>query len=102
MGRREQLEQLLAEDPDDVFLHYALATEDVKLGDLQEGLRRFRDLNQRFPDYVPGWFKHAQVLAEAGAPDEAREVGTRGLETARRVGDLHAAGELAEFLNLLG
>jgi hypothetical protein len=101
VSRREQLEAMLAAEPDDVFLHYALACELVKVGDTAVGLSRFDALHERFPDYVPGWFRHAQVLAESGDAAQARAVGERGLETARRVGDAHAAGEIAEFLALL-
>jgi tetratricopeptide (TPR) repeat protein len=101
MGRREKLEALLADEPDDVFLLYGLACELVKEGDHTAGLSRFEEIHRRFPDYVPAWFKHAQIVAEHGESDAARQIGQTGLETARRVGDLHAAGELAGFLELL-
>jgi predicted Zn-dependent protease len=101
MARREQLEAMLAEDPGDVFLHYALACELVKLGEITAGLTRFDSIHEQFPDYVPAWFRHAQVLSEQGDADAARTIGERGLETARRVGDTHAAGEIAGFLELL-
>ena len=101
MSRREQLEAMLADEPGDVFLHYALACELVKLGDVTTGLSRFDAIHTQSPDYVPAWFRHAQVLAEQGRLDAARTIGEQGLETARRVGDAHAAGEIAEFLNLL-
>jgi predicted Zn-dependent protease len=101
MSRRDKLEQMLAAEPGDVFLHYALACELVKLGDLDAGLRRFETVHEQFPDYVAAWFRHAQVLAEQGETDAARTVGERGLETAHRVGDQHAAGEIAGFLELL-
>jgi len=92
---------MLAEEPDDVFLLYGLACEEIKAGDQAAGLSRFDDIHARFPDYVPAWFRHAQFLAELGETDDAKRVGKTGLETARRVGDLHAAGELAGFLELL-
>ena len=40
MSRRQQLEELLKSDPDDVFLQYALAMEFVSAGDADEGLAR--------------------------------------------------------------
>lgn len=92
---------MLADDSGDVFLHYALACELVKLGDVTGGLERFDAIHTLFPDYVPAWFRHAQVLAEQGQSDAARTIGEQGLETARRVGDSHASGEIAEFLALL-
>lgn len=101
MSRRDQLEAMLAAEPEDVFLHYALACELVKLGETVAGLARFETLHERFPDYVPAWFRHAQVLAESGDGASAKSIGERGLETARRVGDAHAAREIAEFLAML-
>jgi hypothetical protein len=92
---------MLADDPGDVFLHYALACELVKLGELAAGVERFNTIHAQFPDYVPAWFRHAQVLAEHGDAAAARSIGERGLETARRVGDAHAAREIGEFLGLL-
>jgi hypothetical protein len=97
----QQLEAMLAEEPDDIFLLYGLACEEVKQGQPAAGLSRFDDIHARFPDYVPAWFRHAQILAELGDTDAAKRIGQTGLETARRVGDLHAAGELAGFLDLL-
>jgi predicted Zn-dependent protease len=101
MSRRAKLESLLAVDPDDVFLHYALATELIKEGDAMAADARFTLVHQRYPDYVAAWFRHAQWAHELGKLDEARTLATTGLEAARRVGDHHAAGELMGFLELL-
>lgn len=101
MSRLEKLEKMLADEPDDVFLHYALATEYLKFHDASAAEERFQILHSRFPDYVPAWFRHAQAAAEQGDPAQARVLATTGLETARRVGDAHAAGELIEFLAAL-
>lgn len=101
MNRRATLEKMLAEEPHDVFLHYALANELVKAGEYTAAWERFAFLHGEFPDYVPAWFRHAQALAEADHVDEARTVGQQGLTVAERVGDLHAAGEIRGFLEML-
>jgi predicted Zn-dependent protease len=101
VSRIEKLLGLLEADPQDVFLHYALATEWVKAGDTPAANERFAMLHTQFPDYVPAWFRHAQWAAETGETDEARRLAEIGLATAKRVGDHHAAGELAGFLELL-
>ncbi len=101
MSRRAALEQMLQEDPQDVFLHYGLANELAKLGEVAAALDRFTQIHEQFPDYVPAWFRHAQVLAEQGDTAEARRIGVMGVEVADRVGDFHAAGELRGFLELL-
>ncbi len=101
MSRRETLESMLAADPDDVFLHYALATELLKAGELAQADAKFAQIHAQFPDYVAAWFRHAQATAEQGRTAEARCLGEQGLAAARRVGDQHAAGEIAGFLELL-
>ncbi len=101
MSRRAALEKMLAEDPQDVFLHYALANELVKAGEHAAAWDRFALLHRDFPDYVPAWFRHAQALGEAGETDEARTVGQQALVVAERVGDMHAAGEIRGFLEML-
>lgn len=101
MSRRAKLEQLLAADPGDVFLHYGLACELLKETDPEPADSRFRHIHTVFPDYVAAWFRHAQWKAELGETEEARQLAEQGLAVARRVGDHHAAGELAGFLELL-
>jgi predicted Zn-dependent protease len=102
MSRREQLEELLKSDPDDVFLQYALALEFVSAGDADEGLKRLANVNDQHPDYVAAYFQRGQVLAGQDRSDEAREILTRGVTVARQVGDAHAEGEMNEFLATLG
>ena len=64
MSRREQLEELLETDPDDVFLNYALALEYVSDGEVAEGLQKLADLTDRNPDYVAAYFRRGQILAD--------------------------------------
>ena len=66
MSRREQLEEMLAAEPDDTFLHYALALELTKGAERPAGLQRLAEMNVRFPDHVPAYFRRGQLLAEDG------------------------------------
>ncbi len=101
MSRRATLEKMLIEEPHDVFLHYALANEFVKTAEYEAAWERFGFLHRDFPDYVPAWFRHAQALAEADLVEEAKTIGQQGLTVAERVGDMHAAGEIRGFLEML-
>ena len=101
MSRRAKLEAMLAAEPNDVFLGYALAKELATAGDAPAALAQFERVIAGHPDYVPAYFQQGQVLAEEGDTDAAREVLTRGLAVAQRLGDAHAAGEMAEFLEML-
>lgn len=101
-NRREKLEQMLAESPDDVTLRYMLAMEFASEGDHQESLRRLDELARLDPPYVPAFFMAAQQLAELDRPSEARANLRTGIDEARRQGDTHAAAEMSEFLAALG
>jgi len=101
MPSREQLEQLLAADPTDVFLAYAVAMACASEGDASEAIGKLAELVEDQPDYVPAWFQRGQLLAGANRVEEAREVLAEGIGVARRVGDSHAEGEMTEFLESL-
>ena len=101
MPSREQLEQLLADDPTDVFLVYAVAMAWASEGDADQAIERLGKLLEEQPDYVPAWFQRGQLLAGADRVQEAREVLVEGIAVARRGGDAHAEGEMAEFLESL-
>ena len=102
LSRREKIEQLLLDDPHDVFLRYSLAMELRGEGNHDESVRLLDRLAGETPAYVPAFFMAAQQLAERGQPDAARDRLREGIEEARRQGDNHAAAEMSELLVSLG
>src|SRR5437762_3514120 len=101
-SRRQKIEAMLVEEPDDQFLRYCLALELEKEGDNEQSLKRLRSLAADEKPYVAAFFMAAQQLAKLGRTAEARDILRPGIEEARRQGDSHAAGEMAEFLSSLG
>ena len=101
-SRKQQLEEMLAEDPNDPFLHYGLAMEHVGQGDDEGAVRCFKELLAVAPDYLPAYLMTGQTFARLGRVDEAREVLQRGTGVAQRQGDQHAAEELQGLLLGLG
>jgi hypothetical protein len=101
MSRRERIEAMLVDDPGDTFLRYSLAMELDKEGDHEGSLARFADLTRDDPPYVPAFFMAGQQLARLGRSDEARTIVINGIEAARAQNDMHAAGEMSEFLATL-
>jgi Flp pilus assembly protein TadD len=97
--RKQQIEEMLAEEPNDPELRYALAMEHVSAGDDENAIRCFQELGTLRPDYVPAYFHLAQALIRRGRTDEARPVMERGITTARSKGDHHAADELQGLLS---
>ena len=100
--RKEQLEALLADDPDDPFLQYGLAMECIREGQDEEAVRRFRALLATAPVYVPGYLQAGQALIRLSRDEEAREILRKGVAVARSQGDQHAGDEMQGFLDNLG
>lgn len=101
MPSAEQIQALLADEPDDVFLNYALGKAYVEAGRIDDGLAQFRRTLELEPDHVAGCFQMAQTLAAAGRTDEARDAVARGIAAAKRTGDAHAEMEMTGFLESL-
>jgi tetratricopeptide (TPR) repeat protein len=96
--RKEQIEDLLKEDPNDPFLRYGLAMEYVSAGADGGAVRCFRELLAVAPDYVPAYLQAGQALTRLGQTDEARDVFRQGIAEAQRQNNLHALGEMQEML----
>ena len=97
-SRREKIEALLADDPNDAFLRYSLAMELDKEGQLEASAALFRGLMADSQPQVAAFFMLAQQLARQNQSLEAVEVLRAGIEQAEIQGDSHAAGEMREFL----
>ena len=102
VSRADALLALIAEDPDDPFLLYALAMEHGKLGQEEEALAGFQRVLDGHPGYVPAYFHYARLLADRGDPATAVQVIQRGLKVAEEAGEGHAAAELRELLDEVG
>jgi Tfp pilus assembly protein PilF len=101
MNRREKLEAMLAESPEDTFLRYALALACVAEGNRAGARDQLSGLIDDDPHYVPAYLQLAQLQLEMGEPALARPVLTRGIEMARQAGDSHAEGEMCGLLEQL-
>jgi thioredoxin-like negative regulator of GroEL len=102
MSRREKIEAMLADDPGDTFLRYSLAMELDKEGNHDGSLSRFAELTRDNPPYVPAFFMAGQQLVRLGRIGDARTLLHDGIVAARSQDNLHAAGEMTEFLASLG
>jgi Tfp pilus assembly protein PilF len=96
--RREQIEEMLTEDPNDTFLRYGLAMEYVSEGNDVEAALCLGDLLAISPNYVPAYLQGGQALIRIGRGEEAREMLNRGSQVARQQGDQHAYEEMQGFL----
>jgi len=96
--RRQQLEAMIADDPNDALSRYFLAMDHVSAGENDEAWRRFEEMFALTPEYVPAYVQAGQLLVRMGRPAEAAEVFRHGIAVARQQRDEHAAGEMEAFL----
>src|SRR5947209_2575154 len=96
--RRQQLEEMIAGDPNDALSRYFLAMDYAGAGENDEAWRRFAEMFARTPEYVPAYLQAGQLLVRMERPGEAAEVFRKGIAVARQQRDEHAAGEMEAFL----
>ena len=100
--RREKIEAMLVDEPEDAFLRYALALELEKEGQNDRSLDILDGLMTQSPPHVPSFLMAAQQLAGLGRTEDAQAVLRTGIEAARVQGETHAAGEMGDLLSSLG
>lgn len=101
-SRRQKIEEMLRDEPEDTFLLYSLAMELCNEGQVAEALERLQHLCSLSPPYVPAFFRSAQILADEQRQEAARAFLRDGIDAARLQGDHHAAAEMGEMLADLG
>jgi tetratricopeptide (TPR) repeat protein len=101
MPSLEQLKELLAIDPADSFLRYGVAMELAKQMRYAEAMSEFEELVHRDADYVAAYFMAGRTQEQDGNVEAARTWYRRGISVAQRVGDTHAAGEIASALDAI-
>lgn len=96
-----QLQRLLAAEPGDAFLLYALAQEHAKAGDHTGAVAAYDRCLAVDPGSCYAYFHKARSLAARGEAEAAIATLEEGLAVARRSGDAKAAGEIASELATL-
>lgn len=99
--RKQQIEAMLADDPNDPELRYMLAMEHVSEENDEGAVSCFAEIIKRKPDYAPAYHQGGRALVRLGKINEARAMLQRGIPIARQQGNDHAAGEMTELLESL-
>jgi predicted Zn-dependent protease len=99
--RQQQIEAMLADEPNDPELRYMLAMEHVSGGDDAGAVRCFEELLRRSADYAPAYHQAARALHRLDRIADARAMLERGISVALARNDAHAAGEMQQLLELL-
>lgn len=98
MDRLAMLNEILSQNPNDVFARYGLAMEYSKAGEVDRALEEFQKLLTANPDYTAAYFMAAQTLTRASRNEEARKMLEDGILAARRTRNLHAQSEMEAML----
>src|SRR5579875_2514347 len=97
--RMSQLQAMLAREPNDPFLLYALALEHKKANDFPPALQLLEKVIQIDPGYCYAYFQTGQIKAASGDVAGARDILQRGVNAAVRKADSKAQGELLAALD---
>lgn len=100
-SRVTALQQILNDNPNDAFARYALGLEFSGAGETEAALSEFERLLAAHPDYTNGYFMSAQVLDREGRIAEARDMLRKGIASAKRTNNRHAASEMEAMLEEL-
>ena len=97
--RIELLKSYIAEEPQNPFNTYALAMEYFEHAP-EHAAELLLSLSEQHPDYLPTYYKAANLCWELGQLSKARTLFEKGIELAKSQKDEKALGELnTAFLN---
>ena len=99
--RLEQLQKMLAREPNDTFLLYGIAMEHKKAGDDSQALEMLEKVIQIDPGHGYAFFQRGQILEMSGDPTAARQAYSDGIIAATKSNDAHARSELEGALAML-
>lgn len=82
MSRLESIIQLLKQNPDDVFLHYAEAMEYISIADSNEAINKLEYIRLNYPNYLPLYYQLAKQYEIANKIEDAIAIYELGIELA--------------------
>lgn len=99
--RLDQLRAMLAEEPNDAFIRYAIALELKRAGEMEQAARDLERLIVEDPKYIACYYQLALILVDLGRAEEAMHVCESGSLHCITTGDRKARAELLELKNAI-
>ncbi len=93
-SRLAQLRAMLAEEPGDQFLRYAIAMEKKRDGEMEAAAADLQSLLREDPKYIACYYQLTLVLADLGRTAEAAATCKAGALQCLVTGDAKARAEL--------
>jgi len=94
MDRIGKIKEMLTKSPADSFLQHALALEYIKKGDDRTARGLFEEILDREPGYIGSYYHLAKLMERAGEKEQAIQWYEKGMEAAKKAGDMHTLNEL--------
>ena len=101
LDRIKQIKIILNDTPDDEFLNYALATEYVSIGKLQDALELYTKLLTQSPMYFATYYHLGKLYEKLNDPLLAQKTYEDGLVITKKINENHAYSELRVALDEL-
>ena len=99
--RLEQLQQMLAQEPHDEFLQYAIAIEYFSAGNFEKAIDCFTKIIQTNADYLAAYYQIGKCYEALKQYDNAKNIYAKGIELAQKQSKTKTLNELKEALFLL-
>jgi tetratricopeptide (TPR) repeat protein len=100
-NRLQQLQEMLAQEPDDVFLQYAIAIEYFSVNEFEKALVCLKDILQSNPEYLAAYYQTGKCYEELKQFENAKAMYNQGIELAIKQQKTKTLNELREALFLL-
>ena len=94
MSRKEKLQQMLKDTPQDSFLQHALAMEYISEGNDTAAIAIFEAILNREPSYTGSYYQLGKLLEKKENYAAALNWYKKGMESAGKDGDRKAYNEL--------
>lgn len=88
-NRIADIERMLTEDPDDVFLHYSLGMEYASAEQFDKAVAEFKRCIELQSEYLAAYVEAGKCLRSMGDLPAARDTFAAGMELAATSGESH-------------
>lgn len=99
--RIELVQQMLKENPDDLFLNYAFALEQIKEGKTDDAEKVLKKILNKDASYLAAYYQLGKLFEQKENISEAVSVYKKGIEIAMEKKDMRTLGELEEALMII-
>jgi tetratricopeptide (TPR) repeat protein len=101
LARKDMILHMLEKEPNDVFLNYALAMEQIASSDFKEADMQLKKVLSINPHYLPCFYQLGQINEKLNNYETALNYYKQGITIATSQNNIKALGELNEAIWLL-